>query len=192
MIRLLRKALLIVDRAGPHYLCFVLAGIAGPLFLFPELKDLSFVMTTIWFWLMALLVGGTLCVYGRWTVSMVPKMIGLGLNIVGILTYTVALLGSWPRSAASIFLLLSFASMLSYSFRDVRRTHDALVAVRRGNPTRSDLATYAQYRLARGRYGDRSNLDWPETLGSDQGETSGGEGITNIGRDQPGDRQEGC
>jgi hypothetical protein len=131
----LKRVLLLVDRAGPHYLCLILAGISGLLWTNPTILKTAYLTVTLYFLLASLIVGGLCCVVGRWLTATVPKMVGLGLNIVAILSYITAALGAWPNSAASIFLLLSFTSMLVYRFLHVRRCHDALAAVRRGRRT---------------------------------------------------------
>lgn len=147
-----RVILCALDRAGPHYLALIGAGVFGIWFPAPSLQA-STSPVAFWFWIGSLILGGTLCSIGRWIDRPQPAVVGLSLVLITLATFIIAIASRWPETSSSVCFMISVFSTFAYRLYHKVKTRDARTAVRRGNPTGPDLATYALDRLA----GSRSN-----------------------------------
>lgn len=169
-----RRILSILDRAGPHYLGLILAGISGIAWPPHSLEQIALYPIAIWFWLGSLIIGGALCAIGRWSHLVKLKIIGLSLVLVAMGTILLTLSGRLPQGAPGFCLLMSLASLLGYRLRSARRTRDARLAVRRGSVSGPDLATYARDSLARRRHHRSWNSGGPLVGREDEAGELGG------------------
>lgn len=147
-----------IRRAGSHYIFLMSSGVTGLIWSPPSLKTAAYITLPFYLTMGSLIVGGFLCILGRWRNTHTPKIFGLSMIMLSIFTYMLALLVRWPESAVNVFFLMAFLSLLADRMQQARRGRDARLAIRRGTATRSDLATYASDRLA-GRRHDPRRVD---------------------------------
>lgn len=157
-MKLLTYPIRFFDRLGEYYLFLICSGIGGLVWQPTSLKTAGLIALPFYVTMASLIIGGALCSFGRWKHLPTPKMFGLALILVSMVTYVLALLSRWPQSAVTVFFLLSFISLLGRQLGRVRKSRDALLAVRNGTADRSDLASYASDSLARRRRDPGSSL----------------------------------
>lgn len=144
MWQLLRGLKLSLSRLGPHYLAFSAAGVFGLFYPPPTVKNAAIIPVALYFWLGSLGLGGALCSLGRWARLRGPKLAGLVLMIVSILTYTLALLPRWPETGTNMLLLLGLAFVQMRNFRRIWKCRNAELIVSGRGRRGSSLAAYAR------------------------------------------------
>lgn len=158
---MLKHATQALYRAGPYYLALTAGGLGGIVWPPPSVRDTTFSLVSLYFWLGSMIVGGMLCSLGRWNSATGPKLFGLFLVIIALTTYVIALVPGLPGSTVAIGLFASFDLLLVDRWKDTWKQRTRDVALGRLRSTRPDLASYVGHRVARLGHDGRSNRRRP-------------------------------